>query len=93
VWFLKSTWKKINVSSEENKARLIEGLKSYGITSLNGKPLEDVVDVSHSVLKHIHDKSLHRKNNKGTAEFKELPTAITRRDANITETSDKHCKT
>ncbi|MEQ8222484.1 MAG: hypothetical protein ABRQ37_09305, partial [Candidatus Eremiobacterota bacterium] len=80
---------KINVSSEENKSRLIEGLKSYGITSLNGKPLEDVIDISHSVLKHIHDKSVHRKNNKGTAEFKDLSNDMTRRDANITKTSDK----
>jgi len=78
---------KINVSSEENKILLIEGLKSYGITSLNGKPLEEVIDVSHSVLKHIHDKSLHRKNNKGITKFDDLPADMTRRNANITETS------
>ncbi len=83
---LENYLEKINVSSEENKDRLIGGLKSYGITSLNGKPLEEVIDVSHSVLKHIHDKSLHRKKNKGTAESKVLSIDIPKRD--MTETSD-----
>ncbi|MEQ8186810.1 MAG: hypothetical protein ABRQ39_02465 [Candidatus Eremiobacterota bacterium] len=80
---------KINVSSEENKTRLIEGLKSFGINSLNGKPLEDVVDVSHSVLKHIHNKSVFRKNNRVTAESGDFFSDLTRKDKTITEVSDK----
>lgn len=83
---LENYLEKINVSSEENKALLIEGLKSYGINSLNGKPLEEIIDVSRSVLKHIHNKSLHRKKNKVTAESKDLSTEVIQRD--MRETSD-----